>query len=120
MLVIILHPSTCMLFFLLSQLSILAHEVSMCMSRFQAHGKFGEPERGVRVAKVLSRQSSCAAHFISFCLSFPPAPHPPPSPLFPMTLFAGCLAAFAGDSRLGCDSTCDSTSSWTSQAPNRH
>ena len=62
MLVIILHPSTCMLFFLLSQLSILAHEVSMRMSRFLARGKFGEPERGVRVTKVLSRQSSCAAH----------------------------------------------------------
>ena len=34
----------------------------MRMSRFEACGKFGGPESGIRVAKVQSRQSFCAAH----------------------------------------------------------
>lgn len=106
----------------------MAHEVGMHMSRFEACRKFAGPERGVRVAKVQSRHLSCAAH-VWCCLSFPPTPHPPPSPLFPVTLFAGCLAALQGTHGLvvivhvGVSGTQSGLlasigNSWTSQAPN--
>ena len=127
MLVISLHPSTCMLFFLFKPI------INIGSWSQYAYVKIWSMQK---VWRAWKRRKSCqgAVKTLILCcscvtLSFFPS-HPTPTSLSPfpsdsVCWVSGCLV---GDSWLGCDSTCRSGTqsglpasignSWTSQAPN--